>query len=186
MAAVSRIELPEANRPNERWSMDFVHDQLAGGRRIRVLTIVDLFTRECPAIEVDTSISGRRVSRVLDRLMFMRGLPDSITVDNGPEFASRAMDEWAYKRGVKLDFIRPGKPIDNAYIESFNGRLRDECLNDNWFLSLDDARDRIERWRVDYNRERPHSSLNNLTPKEFAEKHDFYQGLTPDKVLQPT
>jgi len=173
--AMARIELPSPDRPDQRWSMDFVQDQLADGRRFRVLTIVDAFTRECPALEVDTSIGGKRVARVLDRLAFLRGLPEAITIDNGPEFTSNALDEWAYRNNVKLDFIRPGKPIENAYIESFNGKLRDECLNDNWFLSLNDAREIIEAWRIDYNRHRPHSSLDNLTPAEYVEKFEIFE-----------
>lgn len=185
-AAVTRLELPSPEKPNQGWSMDFVQDQLADGRRFRTLTIVDSFTRECPALEVDTSIGGNRVVRVLDRLAFLRGLPEAITIDNGPEFTSNALDEWAYRNNVKLDFIRPGKPIENAYIESFNGKFRDECLNDNWFLSLDDARKTIEAWRMDYNRHRPHSSLDNLTPMEYAEKFEVFQGLTPGKLLKTT
>jgi len=185
-AAVARIELPVPERPNQRWSMDFVQDQLADGRRFRTLTIVDSFTRECPALEVDTSIGGKRVARVLDRLAFLRGLPEAITIDNGPEFTSNALDEWAYRNNVKLDFIRPGKPIENAYIESFNGKFRDECLNDNWFLSLEDARKIIEAWRIDYNRHRPHSSLDNLTPMEYAEKCEIFQGLPPERLLKTT
>lgn len=184
--AMARIELPSPDRPDQRWSMDFVQDQLADGRRFRVLTIVDAFTRECPALEVDTSIGGKRVARVLDRLAFLRGLPEAITIDNGPEFTSNALDEWAYRNNVKLDFIRPGKPIENAYIESFNGKLRDECLNDNWFLSLNDAREIIEAWRIDYNRHRPHSSLDNLTPAEYVEKFEIFQGLTPERLLKTT
>ncbi len=185
-AAVTRIELPSPDRPNQSWSMDFVQDQLVDGRRFRTLTIVDSFTRECPALEVDTSIGGKRVARVLDRLAFLRGLPEAITIDNGPEFTSNALDEWAYRTNVKLDFIRPGKPVENAYIESFNGKFRDECLNDNWFLSLDDARKIIEAWRMDYNRYRPHSSLDNLTPMEYVEKFENFQGLTPEKLLKTT
>ena len=185
-AAMVRIELPSPRRPNQRWSMDFVQDQLADGRRFRTLTIVDSFTRECPALEVDTSIGGKRVARVLDRLAFLRGLPEAITIDNGPEFTSNALDEWAYRNNVKLDFIRPGKPIENAYIESFNGKFRDECLNDNWFLSLHDARKTIEAWRIDYNRHRPHSSLDNLTPMEYVEKFEIFQGLTPERLLKTT
>jgi putative transposase len=184
--AMARIELTSPDRPDQRWSMDFVQDQLADGRRFRVLTIVDAFTRECPALEVDTSIGGKRVARVLDKLAFLRGLPEAITIDNGPEFTSNAFDEWAYRNNVKLDFIRPGKPIENAYIESFNGKLRDECLNDNWFLSLNDAREIIEDWRMDYNRHRPHSSLDNLTPAEYAEKFEIFQGLTPERLLKTT
>lgn len=184
--AMARVELPSPERPNQRWSMDFVQDQLADGRRFRTLTIVDSFTRECPALEVDTSIGGKRVARVLDRLAFLRGLPEAITIDNGPEFTSNALDEWAYRNNVKLDFIRPGKPVENAYIESFNGKFRDECLNDNWFLSLDDAREIIEAWRIDYNRQRPHSSLDNLTPMEYVEKFENFQGLTPERLLKTT
>ena len=185
-AAMVRLVLPSPRRPNQRWSMDFVQDQLADGRRFRTLTIVDSFTRECPALEVDTSIGGKRVARVLDRLAFLRGLPEAITIDNGPEFTSNALDEWAYRNNVKLDFIRPGKPIENAYIESFNGKFRDECLNDNWFLSLHDARKTIEAWRIDYNRHRPHSSLDNLTPMEYVEKFEIFQGLTPERLLKTT
>lgn len=160
--------LPTPQRTNERWSMDFVTDNIVTGRRFRALTIVDDYTRECPAIEVDTSLGGRRVVSVLDRLGEIRGLPETITIDNGPEFAGKVLDEWAYRRGVKLSFIRPGKPIENAYIESFNGRFRDECLNTNWFISLKHARYVIEEWRKDYNEVRPHSSLKGFTPKEYA------------------
>ncbi len=148
--------------------MDFIADSTAIGRRFRALTIVDDYSRECPAIEVDTSLGGRRVVCVLERLAEARGLPEIITVDNGPEFIGKALDEWAYRQGVKLNFIRPGKPIENAYAESFNGRLRDECLNTNWFVGLKEAREIIENWREDYNRVRPHSSLHNLTPSEYA------------------
>jgi putative transposase len=162
------MTIPFPKRTNERWSMDFVTDSIVTGRRFRALAIVDDYSRECPAIEVDTSLGGRRVVGVLDRLAEIRGLPEIITIDNGPEFAGRALDEWAYRRGVKLSFIRPGKPIENAYIESFNGRFRDECLNTNWFLSLKHARDVIEEWRSDYNEVRPHSSLKGFTPKEYA------------------
>ena len=148
--------------------MDFVTDTIVTGRRFRALAVIDDYSRECPAIEVDTSLGGARVVGVLDRLADTRGLPEVITMDNGPEFAGKALDEWAYRRGVKLNFIRPGKPIDNAFAESFIGRLRDECLNDNWFMSLRHARDVIEAWRLDYNDVRPHSSLAGLTPREFA------------------
>lgn len=166
--SVLRVKMPKAQRPGQRWSMDFVSDQLWQGRRFRALTIVDDYSRECPAIEVDTSLGGERVTRVLDRLADDRGAPQVITVDNGPEFAGQALDQWAFERGVKLNFIRPGKPVENAYIESFNGRLRDECLNDNWFGSLQEARQLIEEWRRDYNEKRPHSSLGNLSPLEFV------------------
>jgi putative transposase len=167
-AAGARVTLPTAERPNQHWSMDFVSDSIVTGRRFRALTVVDNFSRECPAIEVDTSLGGARVVTVLDRLSEARGTPEVITVDNGPEFLGKALDEWAYRKGVKLNFIRPGKPIENAYAESFNGRLRDECLNTNWFVSLRQAREIIESWREDYNHVRPHSSLNNLTPLEYA------------------
>jgi putative transposase len=164
-----RIVLPAPTRPNERWSMDFVSDSLHDGRRFRALTLVDHFTRESPGIEVGNSIPGRRVVAVLERLAKTHGLPQVITTDNGTEFTSRAVDEWAHRNGVKLDFIRPGKPIENAYIESFNGRLRQECLEENWFMSLEDAKIKIEAWRKDYNEHRPHSSLKDETPQAFAE-----------------
>jgi putative transposase len=159
---------PKASQPNERWSMDFVSDWVSRGKVIRMLTIVDHCTRECPVIEVDTSLGGLRVRRVLDRVAIERGLPEAIVVDNGPEFRGRALAAWSEERGVRLEFIQPGRPVQNAYIESFNGRLRDECLNANWFTSLSDARRKIETWRKDYNEQRPHSSLNYLPPTEFA------------------
>ena len=155
--------------PNERWSMDFMADSLATGRGFRTFNVVDDFSRECVAIEVDTSLSGERVARVLDQVIARRGKPRSLVMDNGPEFASRALDAWSYERGVHLDFIRPGKPIENCFVESFNGKFRDECLNQHWFTSLRDARHEIEAWRRDYNRVRPHSSLGNLPPREFAQ-----------------
>ena len=158
---------PAAAKPNERWSMDFVSD-CASSRKLRMLTIVDDCTRECPAIEVDTSLGGLRVRRVLDRIASERGLPQAIVVDNGPEFRSRVLAAWSEERGVRLEFIQPGKPVQNAYIESFNGRLRDECLNANWFTSVRDAQRKIETWRQDYNQQRPHSSLDYLPPAEFA------------------
>ena len=162
------VTSPAARRPNERWSMDFVSDCVSSGKVIRMLTIVDDCTRECPVIEVDTALGGLRVRRVLDRMAIERGLPEAIVVDNGPEFRGRALAAWSEQRGVRLEFIQPGKPAQNAYIESFNGRLRDECLNANWFTSLSDARRKIETWRRDYNEQRPHSSLNYLPPAEFA------------------
>ena len=168
-AAGTRVVLPSPQRTNERWSMDFVTDSIVTGRRFRALTIVDDFSRECPAIVVDTSLGGRRVVGVLERLSEIRGLPEVITIDNEPEFAGRALDEGAYRRGVKLNFIRPGKPMENAFAESFIGRLRDECLNTNWFISLKHARDLIEYWRQDHNEVRPHSSLKGAAPKEYAE-----------------
>lgn len=167
--AGARMTIPAPERPNQKWSMDFVTDSTVTGRRFRALTIVDNYSRESPAIEVDTSLGGARVVNVLERLAEARGLPETITVDNGPEFAGKVLDEWAYRKGVKLNFIRPGKPIENAFAESFNGRLRDECLNTNWFLSIKHAREIIESWRKDYNTFRPHSSLGGLTPSEFME-----------------
>jgi putative transposase len=163
-----RVEMPTPECANEQWSMDFMRDQLAGGRVFRVLTVVDHYTRESPAIEVDLSLPGARVAQVLDRLAGHRGLPRSIRVDNGPEFTGRALDEWAHRRGVKLQFIRPGKPVENAFIESFNGRLRQECLEQHWFLDLADAIRTIEAWRISYNTNRPHSGLGGRTPAEFA------------------
>jgi putative transposase len=165
-AAVS----PAASRPNERWSIDFVSDCVSTGQVIRLLTVVDDYTRECPVIEVDTSLGGLRVCRVLERISKERGLPEAIVLDNGPEFRSRALTAWSEQRGVRLEFIQPGKPVQNAYVESFNGRLRDECLNANWFLTLTDARQKIESWRHDYNEQRPHSSLNYLSPAQFAKR----------------
>lgn len=155
-------------RENECWAIDFVSDALAWGRRFRCLTVVDCFTRESPAIEVDTSLPGARVVRVLDGLAFLRGLPQTILMDNGPELTSRVLDQWAYEHGVQLRFIDPGKPVQNAFIESFNGRFRDECLNQHWFVNLAQARKIVETWRLDYNRARPHSALGYLTPDEFA------------------
>lgn len=163
-----RIVLNKPQRVNQHWSMDFVTDNLYNGRRFRILTVVDDLSRECPVLEVDHSLTGLRVTRVLDRIALTRGLPEVITVDNGPEFISKAMDAWAYEKRVKLHFIQPGKPTQNAYIESFNGKFRDECLDEHIFLSLEDARRKIEAWREDYNADRPHRSLNNMTPNEFA------------------
>ncbi len=183
-AAGTRIVLSAARRPNERWSMDFVRCALWGGRRFRMLTVVDQFTKECPVIEVDTSITGFRVSRVLEWLSMTRGLPESITVDNGPEFAGMALDRWAYTKNVKLSFIRPGKPVENAFIESFNGRLRQVCLNQHHFLDLEEARKTIEEWRMSYNDFRPHRSLDGLTPEGFARQwQDKNDNQTPKNCL---
>jgi putative transposase len=165
-----RKPLPKPTEANRSWSMDFVSDGLADGRRIRCLAIVDDCTRECVALEVDTSITGTRVKAVLERLADTRGLPRSITVDHGPEFEGQVLDAWAYGSNVQLSFIRPGKPNENAYIESFNGKFRDECLNEHWFITIAQARRAIESWRIEYNTERPHSSLGDLTPEEFAER----------------
>ena len=165
-----RKPLPKPTAANRSWSMDFVSDGLADGRRIRCLAIVDDCTRECVALEVDTSITGTRVKAVLQRLADTRGLPRSITVDHGPEFEGQVLDAWAYSTNVQLSFIRPGKPNENAYIESFNGKFRDECLNEHWFITMAQARRSIENWRIEYNTERPHSSLGDMTPEEFAER----------------
>jgi putative transposase len=154
-------------RPNQQWGIDFVSDTLAWGRRIRLFTVVDVFTREVLAIEVDTSLPGGRVVRVLERLAVERGAPDEIVLDNGPELAGKAVDQWAYERGVQLRFIEPGKPVQNAFVESFQGRLRDECLDRHWFVGLGDARQTVEAWRQDYNRARPHSALGYRPPAEF-------------------
>ena len=167
--------------------MDFVSDFTAEGRRLKILTVVDDFTRYCMAVEVDTSIPGARLVQVLEQLSEEHGLPQVIVTDNGPEFTGKALDTWAYQHNVKLDFIRPGKPVENAFIESFNGKFRDECLNEHWFLDLKDAREKIAEWRADYNTFRPHSSLGDLTPEEFllhwSRKEVYPQGLTP-KVVQ--
>lgn len=168
-AASPRLELAKVTKPNQRWSMDFVSDHLADGRRFRILTVVDQFSRRSPGILVDTSITGARVAAFLDELAFTRGLPESITVDNGPEFISNALDQWAAHRGVRLHFSRPGKPVDNAFIESFNGRFRDECLNANWFASVVEARKLISNWWADYNEHRPHSALGGMTPIEYEQ-----------------
>jgi len=162
-----REPLVEATRANQVWAMDFVSDT-AGRRAVRLLTVLDCYSRESAAIEADTSIGGARVCRVLDRLVEERGVPEQIMIDNGPEFAGSALDAWAHRRGVKLHFIDPGKPSQNGYIESFNGKLRDECLNENWFVDLADCRRTVEAWRLDYNNERPHSSLGGQTLVEFA------------------
>ena len=167
--AIPRVPLPAPTRPNERWGMDFIMDALVSGRRFRCLSLVDELTRESPEIAVDYSLPSRRVIQILDQLAAERGLPESLIVDHGPEFISKALDAWAFAHGVRLVFIRPGKPVDNAYVESFHGRFRDECLNERWFWNLEDARQQIEAWRVDYNEVRPHSSLGQRTPKEFIQ-----------------
>ena len=167
-AASPRVEPPKPTGPNQCWSMDFVSDHLVSGRRFRILTVVDQFSRCAPGAFVDTSIPGATVGRFLDELAAMRGgYPAMICVDNGPEFISNALDQWATEHGVKLHFSRPGKPVDNAFVEAFNGRLRDECLNANWFYTLAEARKVIETWVKDYNEERPHSALGGLTPIEY-------------------
>jgi putative transposase len=156
-------------RANEQWAMDFLHDTIASGRTIRLLSIIDVYTREALALEVDTSLPGSRVVRVLNRLACERPLPTQFVLDNGPELISRVLEEWAHQRKVILHFIDPGKPMQNAHCESFHGRLRDECLNEHWFLGLADARRIVENWRQDYNRIRPHSALGYQSPAEFAQ-----------------
>jgi len=165
----NRVERHPATRANQRWSMDFMSDELFDGRRLRVFTLVDECTRECLALRAGQHFGGDEVARILDQVAAGRGRPKAIRVDNGPEFTSKRLDQWAYLNRVELDFSRPGKPMDNAHIESFNGKLRAECLNENWFLSLADAQEKLDAWRSDYNRIRPHSALGNLAPSEYAE-----------------
>jgi len=179
----SRKKLPKGVRDgawcpiaaNQRWSLDFTMDALANGRKFRTVNLKDDCTRECPAIDVALSLPGVRVVELLERVARERGYPDVITVDNGPELRGRALDGWAYDHGVELYFIDPGKPTQNAYIESFNGRFREECLNLNWFTSLGEAQRIIEDWRQDYNQQRPHSSLKYQTPSEFAASRPFHK-----------
>jgi len=167
---ISRARLPRVDVTgiNQCWAMDFMSDALFNGRRFRTLTMMDIYSRECLNIYADSSITGDKVVNILEALKPYRGLPERIRVDNGPEFVSKALDNYSYLNNIKLEFSRLGKPVDNAYIESFNGSLRDECLNTNWFLSMEDAQEKLEAWRVDYNQYRPHSSLDNMTPEEFA------------------
>lgn len=168
VASTDRILPLAPMRAGEQWAMDFMRDTLANGRSFRTLNVVDAYTRECLAIEVDTSLPGLRVTRVLDRLTAVHDVPHTIRVDNGPEFAGKVLDAWAYAKGVRLDFIDPGKPTQNGLLESFNGKFRDECPNGHWFRTLPEARRLIEAWRGDYNEERPHSALGNLAPQVFA------------------
>jgi len=170
VAQVPREPKPPPERVNERWSMDFMQDTLVTGRCFRTLNVVDDFSREALAIEVAKSIPGPYVVRVLDRLVAERGAPELVVMDNGPEFTSRALDAWAYEQGIRLHFIRPGKPIENCFVESFNGKFRDECLSEHWFVDISHARRIIEGWRIDYNEVRPHSALENLPPRAFAKR----------------
>ena len=165
-----RVPPPTPQKLNQVWTMDFVHDELSDGRKLRCLTLVDKLSRECLRIEVDYRLKAQQVVQVLDLVSIERGLPEVICVDNGSEFTSLLLDQWAYIRGVKLHFIRPGKPVENGHIESFNGRFRDECLNTHLFTSLRHAQDEIEKWRIDFNNWRPHTSIGNLTPREFARR----------------
>ncbi len=160
-----------ATHTNERWSMDFIADQLYCGQRFRILTLVDNFSRVSLAIHAGKRLTGDHVVKVLEQVSRAHGFPNAVQVDNGPEFISKSLDWWAYWNKVKLDFSRPGKPTDNAVIESFNGRLRQECLNQHWLLSLDEAQEKLNDWKPDYNLNQPHSSLGQLTPAEFAASH---------------
>jgi len=162
-----RSDRTTATAPNEIWAMDFVHDQLFDGKKIRVLTVVDTFTRLSPVIDVRQNYRGSDVVESLERAAGELGYPKTIRLDNGPEFISKDLDLWAFMKGVTLDFSRPGKPTDNAFIESLNGKFRAECLNANWFLSLDEARRKCEAWRRDYNEVRPHSAIGNKVPIEL-------------------
>ena len=167
--SVARVERPRPIAPGERWSMDFVHDTLGDGRAIRIFTVVDDFTRACPLLLVDLALPAVRITQQLDQLAGTTRLPRTLVCDNGTEFTSQLFDQWAHARGITLQFIRPGKPVENAFAESFNGKLRDECLNESWFVSLADAQRTIEAWRVEYNTGRPHSSLGGRTPHEFTQ-----------------
>ena len=173
-----------ATRTHERWSMDFIHDALFDGRPFRALTVVDQYSRQSPVLEPVFAHSGRSVAEALERAVVKLGAPASITVDHGTEFTSRALDDWAWRRGVQLDFIRPGKPVENGLCESFNGRLRDECLNATEFTSLDHARTVLAAWRDDYNHRRPHGSLGHLTPSEFARNGQNAERRTGQTLLQ--
>lgn len=174
--AAHREARRQASRPNEAWSLDFVHDQLSSGAKIRLLTVIDVFTREALAIEVGARLRGGDVARVLNRLVYLRGAPTALFADNGAEFTGQIVDLWAYAHGVRMDFSRPGTPTDNAHIESFNGSLRDECLNVTWFASLEEARKLVEAWRRDYNESRPHMAHNGKSPAEFARISGLCQG----------
>jgi putative transposase len=168
---------------NQEWALDFAHDAVASGRAIRVLSVVDAYTRECLALEVDTSFASRRVTRVLEAIVAERGVPQAIRCDNGPELTSRHFLAWCIERQIELLHIQPGKPTQNARIESFHGRLREECLSVSWFQNLFDARRKIAAWRQEYNEERPHSSLGYKTPKEFAEAQaaGFYTAVREER-----
>ena len=167
-AAEHPRERIRATEPNQAWSLDFMADQLTDGRRFRILTIVDVFTRECLAVEVGQSLKGTDVVEVLNQIRARRGAPKMLFCDNGSEFSSQIMDLWAYQNGVRIDFSRPGKPTDNAFIETFNKTLRVECLDTHWFATLEEAKEKIEAWRKEYNESRPHRALGERTPNEFA------------------
>ena len=171
LVAVPRIALPRPTQPGRCYALDFVHDRLVTGRRYTCLTMTDPCSKEVPVIAVDVSMGGARVCRILDRLFLSRPLPETLIVDNGPEFAGTALDAWAAQYGVHLHFIQPGKPVQNAFIESFNGKFRDECLNEHWFVTLQEAQLVIEAWRREYNEERTHSGIGDLTPQEFIHNY---------------
>lgn len=181
--ARARVPASVPIAPNVRWSMDFVSDSLADGRKLRVFNVVDDYSREALIMKVDTSIGGQRVARLLDEQAAVRGeYPQSIVCDNGPEFTSRVLDQWAEEHGVRLEFIQPGKPVQNCFVESFNGRFRDECLNESWFVSMADARRIIATWKEQYNGVREHGSLGGLTPNEFARQWSL-RADTPSSIL---
>lgn len=170
--SVMRTAIPKPISPNEVWSMDFMFDQLSFGKRVKGLTVVDVFSKINHVLEFDYGINGFKVIRILENICEFESVPKIITVDNGPEFICLALDKWASQKGIKLHFSRPGKPTDNAFIESFNGKVRDEFLNLYWFTSLEDLKDKARAWSEEYNNERPHSSLKMKTPKEFLEYYD--------------
>ena len=168
-SATRREQRPITTRPNQRWAMDFVHDTLSGGQTVRVLAVIDVHTRECIVLQSGRGFRGEQVAAILaDAGAERAALPDLISVDNGTEFTSKALDLWAYWNRVKLDFSRPGKPTDNAHVEAFNSVLRRECLSQHWFIDLEDAQSVLDRWRADYNNFRPHGSLARSTPADFA------------------
>ena len=173
--ALHRGPAPVPTAEEQRWSMDFVHDQLFEGGPFRILTVIDHWSRESVLLECGFALGGRDVVDAWEHAIRRTGRPTSITCDHGREFTSKALEAWAYTRGVQLDFTRPGKPTDNGHIESFNGRLRDECLNVQQFLSLDDAKVKLQAWRLDYNEHRPHSALGHLTPREFVQTRQVTQ-----------
>ena len=170
VAARPRVRMPAPTELNERWGIDFMSDELVSGRRFRLLTLIDLHSRECLALKAGFSLPAEAVTEVLDRIIRRRGSPGSLSLDNGTEFTSKHFDAWAYRAGIQLDFIRPGRPVENSYIESFNGKLRDECLSATWFLSLSEAQEQLEAFRRDYNETRPHSSLGNLPPAVYVQQ----------------
>lgn len=178
-SALKRQPQPQGLYPNHVWGMDFVSDALFDGRRLRLLTVIDLYTRECLGICVGQNLRSSEVAEMLDTIALRRPLPQLLKTDNGSEFAGKMLDKWVYERDIRIDFSRPGTPTDNATVESFNGRLRQECLNENWFMSKEDARCKIEVWRIHYNQSRPHSALGWMTPCEFAEKSAGCQNKQP-------